>query len=208
MTALPYKKRYLASLSPPAAAILEVQIEPLDLSCSSGNSYRSSFIPSNSCSTGSSPSSTPISPVVIEVVQPPPPPPVRTAADHFGCCNCPSYFNTEERLKAHQRRHKIKESGRYTCLECQKRFVQQSSLITHQRIHTGERPYQCKICQQTYGDLSTFTKHKRTHSGEKPYRCTFCHKRFSQSGNCLRHIRALHKERDCLLKSFLNKRQQ
>lgn len=96
------------------------------------------------------------------------------------------------RAKAQQRRHKIKESGRYTCETCFKSFVQQSSLITHKRIHTGERPYHCKVCDKRYGDLSTFTKHKRTHTGEKPYECDLCPARFSQSGNCLRHVRAVH----------------
>lgn len=104
----------------------------------------------------------------------------------------PPPSNTATKIRAHLRRLKIKESGRYSCDTCKKNFVQQSSLITHRRIHTGERPYECKICQNTYGDLSTFTKHKRTHSGEKPYQCFFCERRFSQSGNCLRHIRSVH----------------
>lgn len=97
-----------------------------------------------------------------------------------------------KRLKAHIRRLKIKASGRYTCDMCKKSFVQQSSLITHKRIHTGERPYHCKVCDNSYGDLSTFTKHKRTHSGEKPYTCGICYRKFSQSGNCLRHARSVH----------------
>lgn len=108
------------------------------------------------------------------------------------CHECARSFKVMERLKAHQRRHEIKKSGRYTCELCNKPFVQQSSLITHKRIHTGEKPYHCKTCDNSYGDLSTYTKHTRTHTGEKPYQCEYCDQRFSQSGNCLRHKRSVH----------------
>ena len=69
------------------------------------------------------------------------------------------------------------------------RFAQSSSVTTHMRIHSGERPYKCHVCSRGFADSSTLTKHLRIHTGEKPYQCKMCEMRFSQSGNLSRHMR-------------------
>ncbi|CAH4036976.1 unnamed protein product [Pieris brassicae] len=77
----------------------------------------------------------------------------------------------------------------YGCPICDRRFSQSSSVTTHMRTHSGERPYQCRSCKKAFSDSSTLTKHLRIHSGEKPYQCKLCLLRFSQSGNLNRHMR-------------------
>ncbi|KAI2803992.1 hypothetical protein BLOT_008132 [Blomia tropicalis] len=162
--------------------------EPLDLSVQhSSSSSSSSSLPSSS---------------------PPPPPslvcsisndesnrivPSTFQQQSMTCGQCGKQYDSMSRFRAHQRRHESKLSGRYQCTICSKNFVQRSSLKTHERIHTGEKPYHCHLCFERFGDFSTFTKHRRTHTGEKPYGCPICGRTFSQSGNMHRHLKVVHK---------------
>lgn len=77
------------------------------------------------------------------------------------CQTCSKQYASMSRFRAHCRRHYAKKMQRYQCDQCHKCFVQRSSLRTHERIHTGERPYHCNVCDERFGDFSTFTKHRR-----------------------------------------------
>lgn len=55
----------------------------------------------------------------------------------------------------------LKKKNRMQCGQC----VNDVSNIV-----TGQKPFRCPICDRRFSQSSSVTTHMRTHSGERPYR--------------------------------------
>ncbi|KAK1329564.1 hypothetical protein QTO34_009746 [Cnephaeus nilssonii] len=90
---------------------------------------------------------------------------------------CGQGFDDGSHINTHQRTHSGEKP--YVC-----RSTPEDTLL-----HTGEKPYVCRECGRGFTDKSTLIRHQRTHSGEKPYVCRECGRGFTDKSTLIRHQR-------------------
>ncbi|KAL3313982.1 hypothetical protein Ciccas_007410 [Cichlidogyrus casuarinus] len=112
---------------------------------------------------------------------------IDTTAKTNVCFVCGKAYARPSTLKTHLRTHSGERP--YKCLTCHKTFSQAANLTAHLRTHSGEKPFKCGICERRFSQSSSVTTHMRTHNGERPYRCRVCRKSFSDSSTLTKHMR-------------------
>ncbi|XP_077531701.1 uncharacterized protein LOC144144205 isoform X5 [Haemaphysalis longicornis] len=75
------------------------------------------------------------------------------------------------------------------CRLCAYVTTASSSMTTHLRTHTGERPYGCPFCPSAFAQSANLKRHVRTHTGERPFACFHCPSSFAQKSDLRSHLR-------------------
>lgn len=105
----------------------------------------------------------------------------------YCCSECGKKYKQKSTLVKHQKLHTGVSC--FICMKCDKCFTQRSNLIRHERSHDVERPFACPDCGKCFSDTSSLQKHQRLHSGHKPFKCSECDKTFSISNYLIVHQR-------------------
>ncbi|NWU41060.1 GLIS3 protein, partial [Hylia prasina] len=113
---------------------------------------------------------------------------------------CRKVYDHQEQLVRHiEKIHIDQRKGEdFICfwVGCPRRFKPFNArykLLSHMRIHTGERPYKCTFegCKKAFSRTENLKIHLRSHTGEKPYLCQHlgCQKAFTNSSDRAKHHR-------------------
>ncbi|XP_052763733.1 uncharacterized protein LOC128205811 [Mya arenaria] len=80
---------------------------------------------------------------------------------HFFCDDCGKGFVANCDLTRHKLTHKPdKAKKKHACKYCGKLFTRASKVQVHERIHTGERPYECSLCQKKFTQSGDRNRHE------------------------------------------------
>jgi hypothetical protein len=116
-----------------------------------------------------------------------PPAVAATSTSQLSCRYCGKVFKKAGRLLTHERKHTGERP--FSCTECTKSFRDGAALEGHIARQHREQPFSCHTCNKGFSSKRQLMIHGRVHSGEKPYKCVVCDRKFSQEGNLHTHIR-------------------
>ncbi|XP_021941456.1 zinc finger protein 2-like isoform X2 [Zootermopsis nevadensis] len=101
------------------------------------------------------------------------------------CRFCGKRISTKLSLLDHEHIHTGAKP--YICEWCGREFRSRPNLLQHHLTHTGDRKHACAVCGKRFARKSFVVQHMRIHTGEKPFECDICGKRFTQAGDMRRH---------------------
>lgn len=108
----------------------------------------------------------------------------------YSCPVCLKSFRLRAILSSHLKTH---YSGHkpFKCNECGQQFLRKSTLVIHNRIHTGLRPFMCHVCSESFSQQAILVRHLDTHSDKKIFHCEQCNTSYRRKSSLETHLKSL-----------------
>lgn len=113
----------------------------------------------------------------------------RNGIRRVGMATSPAQAGCTEEPEKLLKRIEILGFGMVSCGECGLGFRKMTNLLSHQRIHSGEKPYVCGVCEKGFSLKKSLARHQKAHSGEKPIVCRECGRGFNRKSTLIIHER-------------------
>lgn len=97
----------------------------------------------------------------------------------------PAQAGSTKELETLLKRIEIMGFGMVNCEECGLGFSKMTDLLSHQRIHSGEKPYVSGVCEKGFSGKKSLARHQRVHSEKKPIVCQECGRGFSRKSTLI-----------------------
>jgi len=111
----------------------------------------------------------------------------------YMCDRCGRSFGYKTDLQNHMyTSHSRRRAPVYICSFCSRQFYSTSHLASHERTHTGDRPFTCDTCGKQFTQSGSLNVHRRSHDEPQPFPCHVCGQRFASRQYAKKHFAMRH----------------
>lgn len=83
----------------------------------------------------------------------------------------------------------------YTCSICDKKLFHKRTLMMHERMHSGLKPFKCDHCDKAYVSKHSLNAHLVAEMNLRKFVCEYCPKRYNFHAEVLAHMKQCHEKR-------------